>query len=358
VLLERGTLAAGATGHNGGLMVVGTAEDYPGAIARHGHTNARAMWEFTLANHTLLHDVLRDEELNIGYREIGHLKLSLGDGQQIDHRKAVAALHADGFKAELIDRQQAEQLIHTPLAPEITGGLLLPHSGTVHSGRLVLALAQAAQRHGALLCQETRVLSITGDGDGLRITTSRRDIRAARAVVAVNAWSGDLVPSLASIITPVRGQALAFAPTQPLFATGCSAALTSTGEYWQQAADGAIVLGGCRANATRMDVGAREMQPTDEVQSAIEGVLPRLFPNLPPLQVVQRWAGLMAFTPDYTPIADRAPDLPQAWVVGGFSGHGMPFGMRMGQLLAKAVLSDTHSPDLAPFSLARPTLGL
>ena len=73
----------------------------------------------------------------------------------------------------------------------------------------------------------------------------------------------------------------------------------------------------------------------------IEQVLPQLFPALHSahgegaLRVARRWAGLMAFTADYLPIADRVPGLPNAWVVGGFCGHGMPFGMRLGQLLAQ-----------------------
>src|SRR4051794_39182182 len=38
VLIEQGGLASGATGRNGGFMVAGTAERYPGAVARLGHT--------------------------------------------------------------------------------------------------------------------------------------------------------------------------------------------------------------------------------------------------------------------------------------------------------------------------------
>jgi gamma-glutamylputrescine oxidase len=116
------------------------------------------------------------------------------------------------------------------------------------------------------------------------------------------------------------------------------------------------LLGGCRAVAPDNDVNARVAQPTAAVQAALEQVFPRLFPALGALRVVQRWAGLMAFTPDYLPIADRVPGLPHAWVVGGFSGHGMPFGMRMGQLLAEAAIADSAPAALEPFRINRPTL--
>jgi glycine/D-amino acid oxidase-like deaminating enzyme len=74
------------------------------------------------------------------------------------------------------------------------------------------------------------------------------------------------------------------------------------------------------------------------------------------LHVARRWAGLMAFTSDGMPIADRAPGLPGVWIVGGFCGHGMPFGMRLGQLLAEAAVSGAKPEALAPFRLDRPTL--
>jgi glycine/D-amino acid oxidase-like deaminating enzyme len=64
----------------------------------------------------------------------------------------------------------------------------------------------------------------------------------------------------------------------------------------------------------------------------------------------------MAFTADHLPIADAAPGLPGVWVVGGFSGHGMPFGPRLGQLLAEAAMTGTTPAPLALLRLDRPTL--
>ena len=116
------------------------------------------------------------------------------------------------------------------------------------------------------------------------------------------------------------------------------------------------MLGGCRAVAPGQDVGIRDSRPTSEVQAALEQALPSLFSTLAGLRVARRWAGLMAFTADYLPIADRAPDLTNTWVVGGFCGHGMPFGMRLGQLLAQAAVDDAPPAALAPFRIDRSTL--
>jgi gamma-glutamylputrescine oxidase len=355
VLIEQGALAAGATGRNGGFMVAGTAERYPAAIERLGHTTAREVWQLTLDSRALLRQVLAEEAIDCDYREPGNLELALGEAQLAELAGAVAVLRADGFAADLLDRQQLQSLIATPLDAAIAGGLFAPENGLLHSARLVCGLAAAAERHGARIVSETALTGLAADGAGVLARTTRGTIHAGSAVVAANAWLGQIVPALASRVTPVRGQALAFAPAPPVFGPGMGAALTPTGEYWQQTPDGTIVLGGCRAVAPGQDVGISDSRPTPEVQAALERVLPRLFPDLAGLRVARRWAGLMAFTPDYLPIADRAPELANAWVVGGFCGHGMPFGMRLGQLLAQAALSDERPAALAPFRLDRAT---
>jgi glycine/D-amino acid oxidase-like deaminating enzyme len=336
-------------------MVAGTAERFPAAVARLGHTTARAVWQLTLDNRALLRQVL-EEAIDCDYREPGHLHVALGDAQLEVLAGDVAALRAEGFTAELLDRRQVQALIATPLGPTISGALFAPEDGLLHSARFVYGLAAAAERQGAQIITGTALTSLVPDGDGVRARTTHGDLRANAVVVAANAWIGQIIPALASHITPVRGQALAFAPTPAIFAHGMGAALTPTGEYWQQTPDGTIVLGGCRAIAPGQDIGIRDSRPTPEVQAALEQVLPSLFPELANLRVARRWAGLMAFTTDYLPIADRAPGLPNTWVVGGFCGHGMPFGMRLGQLLAQAAIEGSPPAALTPLRRDRPSL--
>lgn len=356
VLLESVHPAAGATGRNGGFMVAGTAEPYDQAMARVGREAARAVWELTLENRSLLREVLAREEIDCEYREPGHLALALGAAQGAALRRTVAALRADGFAAEWLDRAQTQALVGTPLGPAIDGALYAPEDGLLHPVRLVVGLLGAAARHGATVVAGAPVRRIEAGAGGVQVATDRGTTAAGAAVVAVNAWTDELVPDLAGVITPVRGQALAYAPLAPTFGPGMGAAVTPTGEYWHQTPDGSVVIGGCRATAPDYDVGVREAVPTAEVQAAIEHVLPRLFPALGGLRVARRWAGLMAFTSDYLPVADAAPGLPGVWVVGGFCGHGMPFGLVLGRLLAEAALGGARPPALHPLRLGRPTL--
>jgi gamma-glutamylputrescine oxidase len=355
-LLERGVIAAGASGRNGGLMIASTTSSYSDSIKRFGHDNARGVLQLTIDSRATLRQVLAEEGIDADYREHGNITLSLGEAELAEDKAEVEALNRDGFAGELLDRQQLQEHIHTPLGELISGGIYKPENGQLHSAKFVRGLAAAAQRRGALLCAEVEVQTISPDGEGVLIETNQGTLRAGSLVVAVNAWSSTLIPELKDVITPVRGQVLAYAPTKPVFACGVGAGLTSTGEYWQQTLDGSIVLGGCRAIAPNGEYGVLPLALNDPVQNALDDVFPRLFPQLEGLEVAHRWAGPMAFTKDYTAIADRVPGLANGWFVGGFSGHGMPFGMCLGPALAEAVATGQAPQALSYFRLDRPTL--
>lgn len=354
-LVERIAIGWGATGRNGGFVVAGTAAGYAATIKQLGREAARDLWRLTTEGQALVKRIVAEEGIDCDYRTPGTLSLALSDESMAEMRRNLAAMREDGLPGELLDRREGQALIGTPLGPEITGALFFADGGLLHSGRYLTGLAGAARRHGAGLCR-AGVMALVTEGERTRVETTAGPIRAQRVIVAVNAWSDDLVPGLAGLVVPVRGQVLAYEPLPPVFTTGVGASVTPTGEYWQQTPDGTIVIGGCRADAPNGDVGVRETVPTPEVTGAIETVLPRLFPDLSGPRVARRWAGPMAFTADHLPVADAAPGLPGVWVTGGYSGHGMPYGPRIGQLLAEAAMTGTTPGPLAPLRLDRPTL--
>src|SRR5690606_14947165 len=133
--------------------------------ARLGHATAKAIWDLTIENRALARQVLAEEQIACDYREPGHLSLALGTEQMEAVRRAVAALKADGFAAEALDRAQVQELIATPLGEEVSGGLFGPESGLLHSARFVCGVMAAAQRRGARLCI-AEVRGVAQDGDG------------------------------------------------------------------------------------------------------------------------------------------------------------------------------------------------
>jgi glycine/D-amino acid oxidase-like deaminating enzyme len=105
-------------------------------------------------------------------------------------------------------------------------------------------------------------------------------------------------------------------------------------------------------------VGNDDTTPSTDVQTALDRVLPWLFPSLPRLEVTHRWAGLMAFTPDRLPILDRVPGLPGAWLLSSCSGHGMSLIPRLAELVADGVAGVPLPPVVTLLGLDRPGLAV
>jgi glycine/D-amino acid oxidase-like deaminating enzyme len=356
VLLEKTALAWGATGRNGGFVRAGPAGSYLEVITRLGRDVARATMDVTLENQTLLRQVIQEEAIACEYREPGTLQLAMTEVQAEHSQQEIDQLRADGYTAEWLTRTQVQELIQAPLGPEMSGARFYPQQGLVHSARLVHGLMQAAQRSGARAYQ-AEVSSIERTGSAIRVQTSRGMLVANTAVVAANAWTSTVLPEVSHIIMPVLEQMLAYAPIAPIFDTGISVDIVD-GEYLHQTPSGSILVGGCGILASNAGVGIWESVPLPPVQEALERIVPRIFPALTPqLHVTQRWAGLMGCTTDLHPIVDYAPSHPGVLFVGGFSGHGMPFGLRFGQLLSEAALSGELPAALWPFRLDRPSLG-
>jgi gamma-glutamylputrescine oxidase len=355
VLLEQNVIGWGATGRNGGFLVGGTASGFGAMAKRIGEDAARQVETIAGEGRELAERVIGEEGIDCDFRVPGTLLLALSDEELAEMRADVGSLAKSGFAGEILDRAQVQAMVQTPLGEEIAGAMYAPTGALVHSERYLCGVAKAARRHGARLVR-AGVTGLAPDGDATRVETTAGPLSAGRVVVALNAWTETLVPALGGKIMPVRGQILAYAPSARVFEAAIGASVTPMGEYWQQVPDGSIVIGGCRQDAPDGDVGVREMVPTDDVTERIEQVLPRLFPRLADLTVERRWAGLMAFTSDYVPVADAAPEMPGVWVGGGFCGHGMPFGPRLGQLLAEAATSCATPGALSPLRIDRPTL--
>lgn len=355
VLIEREHPAHGATGRNGGFIGVGPAEGYGGATARLGKQAAQHIMELTQQNGLIARQIIREEGIDCHFREPGTLNFSISPQDHQDATHAIARLKADGYAGELLDRAQVQAMVNTPLGDEIVGAMYIPGNALMHSARLVRGVVEAAIRHGAKLSIATVTHIDQRDGERV-VVTDHGEIRTQSVVLGLNAWSRQIAPAFNGIITPVRGQILNTAPIAPVFAHGMGTDITPTGEYWQQTLDGSIVLGGCRAVAANRDVDMYDIGITDDVQGALDQVLPRLFPKLAGISITRRWAGMMAFTPDYVPVCDAVPDMPGVWAAGGFCGSGMPFLFVVGKYLAQAAMTMQTPAELAPLSYYRPTL--
>jgi gamma-glutamylputrescine oxidase len=321
---EARTVASGASGRNGGFALRGGARPYDQARAQLGVERARLLWAFTERALPRMAELAGD-----AFRPEGSLRLAADRGERSELEAEFAALREDGFAAEWLDE------LPPPLAGRFFGAIRHPPDGALQPARWVRGLAARAAEAGAELREHSRVEDVD-------------ELPAERVVVATDGYGGDLLPELAQVVTPVRGQVIV---TEPLRERLFSCPHYSRGgyDYWHQPPDRRLVLGGRRDAALDLEFTAEEAT-TPQIQAALASFARELVGFAP--EVEARWAGIWGRTPDEYPLAGPLPGRDRVWVATGYSGHGNVLGFACGDLVAQALLGD-EPPELELFDPSR-----
>ena len=327
-VLEARRAATGASGRNGGFALRGLSLPY----ARNRLTD---VWRFTEEAVERMAEVAGD-----AFRRAGSLYVVASEDEAAGARVEQNALVEDGFVAEWVEREDLPPL----LRGHFIGGLYNPADGALHPGRWARRIASLAAQAGASIADGTRALGLSGTA----VTTERGLVSADTVVVATDGYTRDLLPELDEVITPARAQMLA---TEPLGERHFEQVVASREgwDYWQQTADGRLLIGGQRDLELENEF-TRDDEPSASIQARIEQFARTLVPGLP--RVTHRWAGSMGFTPDWMPLVGALPGRPGVWVSLGYSGHGNVLALACGEAIAKAILGRPE-PRLEPLSPER-----
>lgn len=331
VVLEAEHVAAKASGRNAGFLLTGSAEPLTRLARVVGLERAVHFWEVSRENRELLRRELLDPGVvEAAFQPEGSFLAALDGTDQAEHlEESGALLRERGFEVEWWGRRRVAEASGSG---RLAGALFQPRDGGLDPVQLCRGLARLGRfevRAGVA------VRAIAGAGDQVRLSTTAGEILARRVVLAMNAYLPFLVPSLAAVVRPVRGQALATAPGPRRLA---GVWYVDDGyQYLRQLPNGTLVLGGCRRVAERVEVGYAET-PTGTVQGALETFLAETFPGLAGRPIVDRWAGIMGFSADGFPVLGELPHLGPVVYAAGFSGHGLSLGFVTGRHLARRVL--------------------
>ncbi len=288
------------------------------------------------------------------YLEVG--ALSVGPEGQPEMVSTLAAIEEFGLEHRVLDRAQLELEYPQFAYRKDDFGILDLHGGGLRPEAAVVTAVERARARGADVLDNTTVLDIRQDADGVTVHTTRGVLRAGAVIVAGGSWTTRLRPMLAPLlaVTPIlltwfmpRDHA-AFVPERfPVFMRdmpeahlfgapsldGYSVKITPTPRTMTSIADVADLPGVTREELILLG------------QQAVES-----FPALTPEPV--RWSMHHdAFTPDRVPIIDRDPS-GRIVTVAGLSGHGFKFAPVFGRTAAELAVhgaSDLHDPD---FTLA------
>ncbi len=309
VLVERSHLASGASGRNAGFLLAGVASSYAEAVRTYGRSKAREVWELTNENHDRMIEAVRGQE--VGHRRMGTAILPGSEEERALLIESEQLLLEDGFQA----KWDGTRLVN-------------PRDGEADPSGIVAAIARQA-RPGAIR-EGVNVSSITARRSGVVLTAGEAMCEAGVVILATNAYSPQLVPSVR--IQPTRAQMLA---TAPEFSRVTDLPVYSHYgyRYWRQLASGEVLIGGWRDTSLESEK-TYDDEPTAEIQEHLDGALVDLRVGSP---VTHRWAGTMGFTEDGLPLAGPLEGMPNVYICAGFTGHGMGFAFITAKRVAESI---------------------
>ncbi len=238
-----------------------------------------------------------------------------------------------------------------------------PGAGFVRPERCVAAQLTLAERLGAELHRNERVLSLEPEADGaVRIRTDLAAYVAGRVVLAVGAWVRDfLEPGDRALFTVYR-QVLAWFALDPRAADHSPGVMpvfiwglrNGNSFYGFPAVDGA---GDVKAATEQLDVTTSadtitlNVDPA-ETRALYEGLIRAHLPGVTG-RCVRSVRCLYTVTPDADFVVDDHPDLPGVMLVSPCSGHGFKHSAGLGEAIAQVVTTGTSDVDLSPFRISR-----
>ena len=326
LVLERDTVAGGASGRNGGFLLAGPAAFYADARERHGADRVRELYSATLAAQEEIYALAAELGAADAVRRTGLLRVSASDEEAEHVRRQVEALRADGFPAELLERDA----LPAALRPSFHNGCFTDHDGALHPARWIRALARAAEDAGARIHERTEVRAPLGDGP---VVSAGGRVRARHVVVAADGALPALAPALAE---RVRARRLHMVATEPLpeRLVDCPVYARWGFEYFQQPPDGRLLAGGFsdldgEASYTdRYDGNPRVWERIERYLAEELGVT---------APVTHRWVGIVGYSDDGLPFVGAVPGSPGLYAAGGYSGHGNVLGYVAGKRIAELI---------------------
>lgn len=341
IVLERDRAASGASGKNAGFLMRGAADNYAVACRDWGRDTARLVWRWTEENLAALRDLGIESIPTV--QRIPSCLLGLEPEEAAELRDAAQLLAEDGFAVDLIDR--GDDLAWRPRSPRARGpliGLVNPNDAACNPVHLLEFLSLLLSRP-ILERQEVVDVSV-GPGERVSLRTAEHTVECRRALICTNAYASLLLPELAPLVRPTRGQMLALRfPAHPRLDMSYYA--NRGYEYFRQTADGAIVLGGCRRRHADSETGFED-RTTPDVQRDLEAFARDHLGDQ--FEITARWSGAMGYTADALPLIGPVPapwnHAGLVWFAGGCTGHGMSLFHRVAQAAVDAMIRGADNP--------------
>jgi gamma-glutamylputrescine oxidase len=201
-LVERGEIAGGAAGKNGGMIVEGMAVDLLESIELFGEQTSIDIWKSSEIARKIILDIVDKHKIDCELTSGGSLYISntKEDDAWLESENKVRNNH--GFSSKFL--KPGEQFKSSPFS----GSLFNPQDSGINPVKFLRSLAKICELSGAKIFENTEALALNANS----ITTKNGVIRAKYVISAVESSMKDadtvMVDSIGLMTEPLSSDVL------------------------------------------------------------------------------------------------------------------------------------------------------
>ena len=347
-LFEQHTIGFGASGRNGGMATTGMSIGIRDAVDKMGFDRAASIYRRYGEAVDLIEKLVADEGIDCDFARPGKLIL------------ATKPAHVQGFEktAELLNTRLGGdlQLIpKTELRGEIGsdafhGGMVDSKSASLHVGKYIRGLGEAAERAGVTIHEQAPVQSLTRTSTGHELQTPRGTIQASQVLLATGAYTRRPFRWHQVRIAPVGSFIIA---TERLDASVCDDLLPTRRvasdsknllNYFRITPDNRLLFGG------RARFAMSNPQSDEKSGKILRDAMVHVFPQLSDARIDYCWGGLVDMTLDRMVKAGQHDGVHYSM---GYAGHGVQMATFMGRQMAEYMSGDPEANIWRDFEFRR-----
>lgn len=344
VLLEAKSLANGASGRNGGLML-----NWLAIHGDYGDELTARIYQTTNAGIQTIEDIIARHNLPVTYRRDGSI-IAYTD----QHRAAAAHAEVEYHRSIGIPEEfwnSAELAQKFPMEG-VYGAVFDPNSGQINGAQLVRGLRPILLERGVEIYEGTPVLKIR-EGSTITLTTPNGEVQAKAIVIATNGYTGKL-GYFRDALFPLHSHVFATPPldqSQWGQIAGFSDDLDRI-SYGSITRDGHLVFGGGSNQSYAYLFNNRTAYPGTPTSAApaflaMEQTLQTYLPGQ--LPIAYRWTGTLGITLTRNTLMGVRGDDHNIYYAVGFCGHGVTLANLAGQVLTDLYAKDDQRWRGLPF---------
>jgi glycine/D-amino acid oxidase-like deaminating enzyme len=346
IVLEAASIGWGASGRNNGQVIPTLSRMDPDEIAARCGAQGEAFVALIRDSAGLVFDLIRRHGIEAEAVQNGWVQPAHRPSRMKLAEARVAAWARRGAPVALLDRAAMARLTGTD---HWHGGWSNASGGRINPLGFARGLARAAIAAGAAIHTATPAQRIERSGGAWRVTTPAGSVRAAKVIIATNAYSTELWPGFREEVIPVRSYQMATAPLsdnvrRTILPEGHALSDTRGDLYFFRFdANGRLITGGALALDFDWEHRLRE-----RIGRRVAAVYPQL--GVPSFEYV--WWGHVGMTADRAPhVHELAPGV-TGW--NGCNGRGVALATAIGRELARQAAGAPWRDIPLPLSPLKP----